>query len=701
MKKSMDKFGKIIRLDIIQKYLEGINRYSDVVLAFIIIAIIGLMILPLNPHLIDSLIAVNLTLAILLLMVSLYIKRAVSLYTFPSLLLISTLFRLGLGIATTRQILLNGYAGDIVQTFGEVCISGNLVVGFVIFLIITIVQFLVVTKGSERVAEVAARFTLDALPGKQMSVDADLRAGVIDSDQAKERRELLEKESQMYGSMDGAMKFVKGDAVAGLIINVVNLLGGLAIGVLMQGMSAGDALQTYAILTIGDGLISQIPALFTSVTAGIIVTKVSSEKSLHLGADIGDQLLAEPKALYIGGGIVAAFALMPGFPKIPFILLGLLMVGLGSVGTKLPKGSKAPPPPPPIQQASAPVKQVQRVRGIPQPLVLELHSSLEGNLDAGRLWNEMEAMLGRLETNTGIPIPSFQMFFSSSVAPGGVVLHLHEVPWFRGVLQPGKLLVRESPDLLSLVGVTEIEQAKEASKGSVELWISEEHRPNLERARIPFMDSYNIILFQAENMLRRKSFEFMGMHETKLLLDELEVHLEAMVKEAVRSLTVPKIAEVFQRLIREEVPIRNIKAVLEALVEWSPKEKDTLLLVEHVRASLGRSISHKHSAGTNVIHAWVLDAAMEGVIRQSIKFTNSGALLALPPGFGEKLVEAIWKETRKAMTYGPPAVLITSVDIRRYVKTLLETEMDYLPVLSFQELPRETIIKTLNKIQVA
>ncbi len=700
MKSSMNNLGRIVRLDLVQKYLENINRYSDVMLAFVIVAIIALMILPLNPHIIDSLIAVNLSLAILLMMVSLYIRRAVSLYTFPSLLLISTLFRLSLGIATTRQILLNGYAGDIIQTFGTVCVSGNFLVGAIIFIIITLVQFLVVTKGSERVAEVAARFTLDALPGKQMSVDADLRAGVIDSDQAKEKRDLLEKESQLYGSMDGAMKFVKGDAIAGLIINCVNILGGLAIGVLQKGMTPGEALQTYAILTIGDGLISQIPALFTSVTAGIIVTKVSSENSLHLGADIGDQLLAQPKALYIGGGIVIAFAMMPGFPKIPFIFIGGLMACIGYATSRIPKEVKTKAAPVEMPQA-AQATQVQKLRGIPQPLILELHSSLEGAMDPGRLWQEMEQMLGRLETNSGIPIPSFQMFFSQAIPPSHFVIHLHEVPWVRGAIFPGKLLVRESKDLMALVGINEVEQAKSQSGGGPELWISETYRPQLEKARIPHHDPYNIILFQAENMLRRRTYEFLGMHETKLMLDEIEVHLDAMVKEAVRSLPVPKIAEVLQRLVKEEVSVRNFKMILEALVEWAPKEKDPLMLVEYVRAALGRNISHEYSGGTNVIHAWILDANLESVIRQSIKFTNSGSFLALPPGVGEKMIDSVRKESRRGHGIAAPAVLVTSMDIRRYVRTLLETEMEFLPVLSFQELPKETIIKTLSRIQVA
>jgi type III secretion protein V len=293
-----------------------------------------------------------------------------------------------------------------------VVISGNFVVGAVIFLIITIVQFLVVTKGSERVAEVAARFTLDAMPGKQMSIDADLRSGTIDNDEARRKRDMLEKESQLYGSMDGAMKFVKGDAIAGLIIICVNILGGIAIGVLMRGLTAADALQTYATLTIGDGLISQIPALFTSITSGIIVTKVSSEESLHLGGDIGSQLLAEPKALLISGSVIAGFCVMPGFPKLPFLGFGALVAGIGyamkksakqQAEAKLAETKDAPrePDPPP-----------KRVRALPMPLVVELHSGFKGYIDPGRLWDELERLIVRLEAQTGIPFPSFQVYFS-------------------------------------------------------------------------------------------------------------------------------------------------------------------------------------------------------------------------------------------------------------------------------------------------
>ncbi|MGB4876415.1 MAG: flagellar biosynthesis protein FlhA, partial [Candidatus Competibacter sp.] len=308
-----------------------LTERTDVMLAVLLVGIIFMMILPLPTHLVDVLIAVSMSSGVILLMISVYISSPLAFSAFPSVLLLSTLYRLALSISTTRLILLQADAGQIVDTFGNFVVGGNLIVGLVVFLIITIVQFLVITKGSERVAEVSARFSLDAMPGKQMSIDSDMRAGVIDMDEARRRRGLVEQESQMFGSMDGAMKFVKGDAIAGLIIIVVNILGGVTIGVLQRGMSAADALHRYAILTIGDGLIAQIPALLISITAGIIVTRVSTEESTNLGADIGGQILAQPKALLIGAALLGAFALIPGFPSATFIALGLLVGGIGFI----------------------------------------------------------------------------------------------------------------------------------------------------------------------------------------------------------------------------------------------------------------------------------------------------------------------------------------------------------------------------------
>jgi type III secretion protein V len=694
------KFGGMVPdLAFISKHLLSLNRNSDIVLACIIVAIIGLMILPLNPHIIDALIGVNLGLAIILLMTALYIKKAVSLYTFPALLLISTLFRLSLSIATTRQILLEGYAGEIIQTFGDVAISGNFVVGAVIFLIITIVQFLVVTKGSERVAEVAARFTLDAMPGKQMSIDADARSGNIDADDARRKRDMLEKESQLYGSMDGAMKFVKGDAIAGLIIICVNLLGGMGIGILMKGITAAEALQVYGTLTIGDGLISQIPALFTSITAGIIVTKVSSEESLHLGGDIGSQLLAEPKALLISGGVIAGFALMPGFPKPVFLGIGALIAGIGQAMKKAAlqqaeaakaeeKEAPREPDPPP-----------KRVRALPMPLVVEIHAGLKGYLDPGRLWDDLERLIVRLEAQTGIPYPSFQVYFSGYIEKDSYTLHLNEIPWMRGALHPDRLMVRESRETLEMIGIADPVPAADHSDERPCHWVNESDWELLEKAEIPFMDNYRIIMIQAERMMRKHGADFLGLHETKLMLDQVEPMIDGVVKEAIRTMTMPRIAEVLQRLAREQVSVRNIKCILETLVDWSAKEKDIVMLTEHVRVALGRQIGHWYGAGSNVIPAWTLHADLENIIRKSIKVTSAGGALSLPPGVGEKFVETVVSMREASAGAYPAPVVLASLDVRRYVKTLLEGQVDNQTVLSYQELPKDVLVHTLASIE--
>ena len=432
-----------LNLAAVQGAVLRMSRYNDIVLAGLVVAIISLMILPMPTGLVDGLIATNLGLAVMLIMLSMYIPSALSLSTFPSMLLFTTLFRLALNITTTRLILLNADAGDIIFTFGNFVVAGNFIVGGVIFLIITIVQFLVIAKGSERVAEVAARFTLDAMPGKQMSIDADMRAGIIEMDEAKRRRSLVEMESQMYGAMDGAMKFVKGDAIAGLIITAINILGGITIGVLQKGMTMGKAVQTYSILTIGDGLVSQIPALFISVTAGIIVTRVSSEESAHLGGEMGTQILTQPKALLLAGVLVMAFALVPGFPKVQFIVLGL---ALGTVGYVMRRAGAKPAEEEDLLGALAPAAE-KRETGKPQetdefsvtvPLLLDVAVGLEEAIRPKALNEELAKVRRALYFDLGVPFPGISLRYSEGLEPGTYVILLQEVPMCQGRIVPAK-----------------------------------------------------------------------------------------------------------------------------------------------------------------------------------------------------------------------------------------------------------------------
>ncbi|MBU6191298.1 MAG: FHIPEP family type III secretion protein, partial [Betaproteobacteria bacterium] len=459
--------------------LKAANR-NDIVLAVMIVAIIFMMILPLPTLAVDVLIGMNMTLSAVLLMVAMYLPTPLAFSSFPSVLLVTTLFRLGISIATTRLILLQGDAGSIIDTFGNFVVGGNLVVGLVVFLILTIVQFVVITKGAERVAEVAARFSLDAMPGKQMAIDGDMRAGTIDMDEAKRRRRAVEKESQLYGAMDGAMKFVKGDAIAGLIIVAVNLLGGILIGMLQRGMTAGKAMQTYSILSIGDGLISQIPALFISICAGIIVTRVQSDEGpSNVGKDIGSQIMAQPRALIIGGCIALGMGFIPGMPSFVFLMLGIPLIGMGIAmrpRRKIDEKTGEITEVPALAASDAAARKPTRGDGTDEfvptvPLILDVADNLKGSLKAEELNDELIKIRRALYFDLGVPFPGIQLRFNDRLEPNTYHVVLTEVPVAQGMLRADQVLVRESADKLSALGV-EFDKDRAFLPGVESIWVS-------------------------------------------------------------------------------------------------------------------------------------------------------------------------------------------------------------------------------------
>ncbi len=596
-----------------------LTERTDVMLAVLLVGIIFMMILPLPTHLVDVLIAVSMSSGVILLMISVYISSPLAFSAFPSVLLLSTLYRLALSISTTRLILLQADAGQIVDTFGNFVVGGNLIVGLVVFLIITIVQFLVITKGSERVAEVSARFSLDAMPGKQMSIDSDMRAGVIDMDEARRRRGLVEQESQMFGSMDGAMKFVKGDAIAGLIIIVVNILGGVTIGVLQRGMSAADALHRYAILTIGDGLIAQIPALLISITAGIIVTRVSTEESTNLGADIGGQILAQPKALLIGAALLGAFALIPGFPSATFIALGLLVGGIGftlnSVAARAAEDRSGAPGATVSAQAPATGggKGASRKKlteqedfALTMPLLVDVASALQSSIQPEALNEELLRVRRALYLDLGVPFPGIHLRFNNQLAADRYLIYLQEIPMAQGKLLAGHLLAREQPDHLDLLGIP-YRQDDAFLPGVPTLWVEDRHGEALRKAGVPVMEPARILTYHLSFVLRKYAEDFVGIQETRYLLDQMDARFGELVKEAQRILPLQKVTEILQRLVSEDISIRNLRDILEALVEWGQKEKDPVLLVEYVRGSLKRYLSYKYGSTQNLLPAYLLN----------------------------------------------------------------------------------------------
>ena len=630
-----------------------LSRYTDIALVAGIVAIIALMIVPLPNWAIDILVAVNISGGILLLLLAIYISNPLEFSVFPSVLLISTLFRLALSIATTRMILLHGEAGHIIQTFGDMVAGGNLVVGLVVFLIITVVQFIVIAKGSERVAEVAARFSLDAMPGKQMSIDSDLRSGLIDKDEARRRRRMLENESKLNGSLDGAMKFVKGDAIAGIIIIIINLLGGLTIGVLQQDMTLSDATVKYSILTIGDGMVSQIPALLGAMSAGLLVTRTTDdEHDKHLGDAIGRQLTAKPRVLLMGGGLCMLFSAVPGFPTVVFMALGLAFFAAGFMLTPSLRArweKLAQPTLSAVMRRSptAPVlMSAEAVQVRPTvPLLLEVPV---GRLDAQEshsLLAGLEGVLDHFQLNLGMRLPRIDVHAMRPDEDKPAVWRLlaYEVPIAEGELQ------------------------------------QEDTVPSLVN--------------EVRESLRRHVNLFMGTQEANLLLTRAAIDLPDVVKETLRALPLARVAEILRRLVEEEVAIRNLRDILETLADTAQREKDVYALTELTRIGLKRQISHRYAPDGH-LRAVLLEPALEEMLRNAIRHNSGAQQLALDPLEMSRLMTRF----RNVVQVFKPAAIVTAVDIRRHVRKLIEQDCFDIPVLSYHELLPSLQLEALHRV---
>jgi len=692
-----------------QRAVQVITSRNDLVLAFFLVAVIFMMILPLPTWLVDALIGINMTISAILLMVAMYLPSPLAFSSFPSVLLVTTLFRLGISIATTRLILLQGDAGHIIFTFGNFVVGGNLVVGLVVFLILTIVQFVVITKGAERVAEVAARFSLDAMPGKQMSIDGDMRAGTIDMEEAKRRRGIVEKESQLYGAMDGAMKFVKGDAIAGLIIVAVNLLGGIVIGTMQRGMTAADAAKTYSVLTIGDGLIAQIPALFIAICAGMIVTRVQSgDGPSNVGKDIGQQVMAQPRALMIAAAVALGMGLIPGMPLPVFLTLAVV---IGTIGFVIMRGTRRV-----VDEKTGEVTEVPAMQPAGEkpkkkatdgseefaptvPLLMDVAAGLQQAFDAEVLNEELLKIRRALYFDLGVPFPGIQLRFNEGLPPESYNILLSEVPVSQGRLRPGYLLVRESTANLAALQIA-YEEDRKFLPHIPTLWVDGALREPLSRAGIPFMDPSQVLTYHLAFVLKKYSADFIGIQETRFLLSAMEGRFPDLVKESTRVLPIQKIAEILQRLVSEDISVRNLRAILESLIEWGQKEKDSVLLTEYVRSTLKRHISYKYSSGQNILPAYLLAPSIEDTVRGAVRQTSAGSYLSLDPAVSKRLVESIKKTVGDIGGNAQRPVLLTSMDIRRYMRKMIEQDLYDLPVLSYQELTQEINIQPLARIDL-
>lgn len=692
------------------RLLNLIAQSTDVILAFFVITIIMVIIIPIPPTVIDSLVAINLTVSIGILMVSLYIAKATQLSIFPSILLITTLFRLGIEISATRQILLHADAGHIIETFGRFVVGGSFIVGGVIFLIITIVQFIVVTKGAERVAEVAARFSLDAMPGKQMSIDADLRAGVIDSTQAREMRLALQKESQLYGAMDGAMKFVKGDVIAGIVIAAINIVGGLIIGMTVHGMSALQSAQIYTLLSIGTGLVSQIPSLLVSLSAGIVTTRVSSEKKdANLGKDISAQLFAQPKALVLAAIVMAVLGFIPGFPKWIFFSLAIVIGGVSS--RKWYKERQT------AKRTMAAGGSVETdvdghtmVRGgtdeyaLTLPVILETGAYLSGHIRKDKSGTSfVEQMIPKMRAalyqDLGVRFPGVHVRTEApTLEEEEYAIYLNEVPTIRGKILKGYLLTNETEENLRRYNLP-FTSSKNAI-GSASLWVEMKYEQILQKSGIKYWNPLEVMILHLSYFFRHNAGEFLGIQEVRGILEFVEKSYPDLSKEVTRLVPLQKLTEIFKRLIQEQISIKDLRTIMEALSEWAQTEKDTVLLTEYVRSSLKRYISYKYSLGQSVLSVYMLDPEISDMIRGAIKQTSAGSYLALDPDSNQLIMAAMRSMITPTPPEGQPPVLITDMDVRRFTRKLIEGEYPELPVVSYQEIVPEIRIQPLGRIQL-
>jgi type III secretion protein V len=693
----------------LQKISDLVRERQDVILAVFVVSVIFMMIVPLPTWLVDGLIALNMSISVVLLMVAVYLKSPLDFAAFPAVLLITTLFRLSISISTTRLILLNADAGHIVEAFGQFVVGGNLVVGVVIFLILTIVNFIVITKGAERVAEVGARFSLDAMPGKQLSIDADMRNGAITQAEAKKLRNKVAQESKLFGSMDGAMKFVKGDAIASIIIVFVNLLGGLTIGVVQQGKTASEALNLYAVLSIGDGLIAQIPALFIAICAGVIVTRVSDEgSSKDLAGDIGSQIMAQPRAITIGAAMLLVFAMVPGFPSAVFLFLAsILSIPAILVYKKSRSAQTGEVTVAPLEKLVAPQKEQLSKQDFTveqddifsptTQLLVEVSSNLERHLKGLNLRAEINKARLQIYFRLGVSLPPIEVRRGEGLADNHYRIFVAEIPSADGEVVPDHLLIFDDVRNLELYGIPFLAKGELVPRMKAN-WVEKKHEASLKGASIRFRNELETITYHAEFVFAKYVGQFIGIQEVRQVLTRLEAKYPDLVKEVQRVVPIQMITELFKRLVQEFVSIRDLRAILSAMIEWGGKEKDPVVLVEHIRIALARQISHQYAARNNVLSGILLDGEIEETIRNSIRQTSAGSYLSLSPDISKRIVQRIRDKALPVLSNGSPCSLITAMDVRRYIRRMIESELPELPVLSYQELAVDVTLQPVARV---
>ena len=674
-------------------------KSGDIAITIGIIFIILMIIIPIPLFLVDILLSLNISLALLILLISMYNKEALDFSVCPSLLLITTLFRLSLNITTTRYILSEGNAGQVIEAFGNFVMGGNPVVGFVVFIIIVIVQFMVITKGSERVAEVAARFTLDAMPGKQMAIDADLNSGLIDEREAKNRRLKIQGEADFYGAMDGASKFVKGDAVAGILITLVNVIGGFIIGVLIQGMPMAEALSRFTILSVGDGLVSQIPALLISTGTGIVVTRATSES--NLGRDFIDQLFNNYKIMFIISGVLFFLALTP-LPFIPYMLLSLIFLGSG---LNMLRRSRIEERAPEIGEEQDNVEEIRRPENVlpllnVDPIELEFGYGiipLADKSQGGDLFDRLVMIRRQCALELGIVVPMIRLRDNIQLQPNEYVIKIKGVEVSGGEILFDHYLAM-NPGIADgeIKGIDTVEPAF----GLPAKWIDEKERERAEIFGYTVVDPPSIISTHLTEVIKKHAHELIGRQDVKMLLDNLKETHPTLVDEVIPSLlSIGDIQKVLSNLLREGVSIRNFSNIMEALADYGQVTKDTDMLTEYSRQTMFRSIT-KQFISRDDAKVITLDPDLERIIMESLQTTETGTYMALDPSISQKLVSSLGKEVEKVLSIGEQPLIVTAPVVRFYFKKFVEQISDDIIVLSYNEIDPKTKIQSIGTVSV-
>ncbi|MBF0450858.1 MAG: flagellar biosynthesis protein FlhA [Candidatus Magnetomorum sp.] len=692
-------------LEILKKY----NIDFDIENTVMIIGMIGIiviMIIPMPTFVMDILLSISITLSVIVLITCMYVLKPTEFFIFPSLLLVMTLFRLSLNVATTRLILLYADSGQVITAFGDFVVGGNYVVGLVIFIILVAINFIVITKGATRIAEVAARFTLDAMPGKQMAIDADLNAGLIDEPTARKRREEISQESEFHGAMDGASKFVRGDAVAGIVITFINIIGGFIIGMLQQGMTASTAAQTYTILTVGDGLVSQIPSLLIATATGILVSRSASKESM--GIEFKQQLFSNTKAVYMGAGVIFAFGLIPGLPHVPFLTLGMLLAGCVYMVTReTPEKEEEKAEKIAIEEAaqresiedSGP-EAVEHLLSV-DPMELEVGYGIIPLVDKGQdgeLLDRIRSIRRQFAMEMGMVIPPIHIRDNLKLKPSEYRIMIKNSVVGRYELMMNHLLAMDPGDISNkLEGI----ETKEPAFDLPAIWIPSNQREEAKFAGYTVVDNSSVMATHITSIIRMHADELLGRQDVQHLLDNLKKSYPKVIEDLdTKILPLGIIQKVLQNLVKEGVSIRNLLTIVETLIDFGGMTRDPELLTEYVRQKMARSIVTPHLSDDGTLPVVTLAQDVEEILVNSIQHTEHGSYLSVDPTVANAIMESVGRETENVMAMGFQPIILCSPALRRHFRKMIEQFAPSLMVFSQAELLNNMRFKSLGKVRL-